>query len=118
MFLGLASGLQPIELQTDATVKSIRITLAGREAAHLAQPPWRTEIDLGLELVPREVQAIAYDENGNELGRASQLLNLPRASAEVEIVLQYSGMFPTAAQLRWRNLEHADPDSAGITFDG
>ena len=59
MFLGLASGLQPIELQTDATVKSIRITLAGREAAHLAQPPWRTEIDLGLELVPREVQRVA-----------------------------------------------------------
>ena len=118
MFLGLASGLQPIELQTDAAVKSIRIILAGREVARLSQPPWRTEIDLGLELVPREIQAIAYDEKDNELGRAWQFLNLPRASAEIEIVLQYSGMFPSAAQLHWRNLEHADPESAVMTFDG
>jgi hypothetical protein len=118
MFLGLASGLQPIELQTDATVKSIRLTLAGREIARFAQPPWRGEIDLGSELVPRQLEAIAYDENGNEVGRASQFLNLPRANAEVEIVLHYSGMFPSAAQLRWRNLEHAEPSNVAMTFDG
>ena len=118
VFLGLVSGKQGVELRTDPIIASIRITLAGKEIARVTQPPWRTEIDLGQELVPRELQAVGYDGSGKEIGRTSQVLNLPRDSAEVDIDLLRSGSFPDAAQLRWRNLEYASPKSATVTFDG
>ena len=118
LFLGIASGKQPVDLQADATVKSIRILLAGKDVALLTRSPWHAEIDLGLELIPRELEAIGYDENNNEVGRASQIFNLPRPGAEVEIALQYGEALPTAAQLHWRNLEYSNPKSAKITFDG
>jgi hypothetical protein len=118
LFLGLVSGKQDVELRADSSIASIRIMLAGQEIARVTQPPWRTEIDLGRELVPRELQAIGYDATGKEVGRASQALNVPHESAEVDIELQRSGAFPDGAQLRWRNLEYASPKSATVTFDG
>jgi len=107
-----------VELRADREVASIRITLAGQEVARLTQPPWRTELDLGNELVPRELRASGYDANGNEIARTSEFLNLPHESAEVDIELRRSGAFPDAAQLRWRNLEFSNPKSALVTFDG
>ena len=113
LFLGLVSGKQMVQLHADAAVKSIRILLAGQEVARLTQPPWRQEIDLGPELVPRELAAIGYDDKGEEIGRATQVLNLPRPPAEVELVRQ--GDF---VQLRWSNVEYKPPRSAKVTFDG
>jgi hypothetical protein len=113
LFLGIVSGKQGIELQGDTNIASIRLVLAGQEIARLTQPPWRTEIDLGSNLVPRELEAIGYDAKGNEVGRASQVLNLPKPAAEVQIVLGEDGV-----QLRWTNLEYAKPKSASVTFDG
>src|SRR5438128_11139684 len=115
MFLGLAAGRQPIELQVDSDVKALRVFVGEREVAHLTQPPWRAEIDLGPELIPREVLAIAYDEHGTEIGRASQFLNLPRANTEVENTLQYNGIFPSAAQPCRHNLQHAHLERELIT---
>lgn len=113
LFLGIVSGKQWIELQADANVASIRITLAGQEIARLTLPPWRSEIDLGGELVPRELQAIGFDANGAEVARVSQVLNLPHANADVQIVPADRGV-----QLRWTNLEFAAPKSAEVRFDG
>ena len=113
LFLGIVSAKQGIELQADPGIASIRLLLAGQEIARLTQPPWRTEIDLGSNLVPRELEAIGYDANGHEAGRASQVLNLPRPAAEVQIVLGEDGV-----QLRWINVEYAKPKSASVTFDG
>ena len=118
LFLGIVSGKQAVELRADKEVASIRITLAGQEVARLTQPPWRTALDLGSELVPRELRASGYDANGNEIAQTSEFLNLPHESAEVDIELRRSGAFPEAAQLRWRNLEFSSPKSALVTFDG
>src|SRR5207248_10787863 len=82
LFLGIVAGKQGIEMQADPSIASIRLTLAGQEIARLTQPPWRTEIDVGSNLVPRELEAIGYDAKGNEVGRASQVLNLPRPRSE------------------------------------
>src|SRR5207237_8115321 len=88
LFLGLASGLQPIDPQTDATVRSIRVLVDGREIAALTKPPWHFVFDFGPQLDPREVEAIAFDEDGNEIGRTPQVINLPRPPAELEIALE------------------------------
>ena len=118
LFLGIVSGKQVVQLRADASVAFVRITVAGAEVARLTQAPWRVEIDLGPELVPRELQAIGYDVNGSEVGRASQFLNLPHEYAEVDIELLRIGAFPDGAQLRWHNLEYVGPKSAVVTFDG
>ena len=113
LFLGIVSGKQVIQLQADPEIASIRVVLAGQEIARLTQPPWRVDADLGPELVPRELEAIGYDAKGDEVARASQILNLPKPLAEVQIVPAQGGV-----QLHWSNVEYAKPKSALVTFDG
>ena len=117
LFLGLAAGMQSVDVQTDPAVKALRILLDGREVAALTQPPWHAVIDFGRELDPRPLEAIGFDEKGNEIGRATQFLNLPRKTAELEIVLQSGRIGPTGADLRWQHLQFKDPKSATISFD-
>jgi hypothetical protein len=117
LFLGLAAGMQSVDLQTDAAVKSLRILLDGREVAALTQPPWHAVIDFGRQLDPRPLEAIAFDEKGNEIGRATQVLNLPRSPAELEIVLQSGGIGPKGADLRWQHLQFKEPKSATLSID-
>jgi hypothetical protein len=117
LFLGLAAGMQSVDVQTDPAVKALRILLDGREVAALTQPPWHAVIDFGRELEPRPLEAIGFDEKGNEIGRATQFLNLPRATAELEIVLQSGGIGPKGADLRWQHLQFKQPKSATISFD-
>jgi len=115
LFLGLVSGQGPIDLHVDDAIKSVRIVVDGREVTTLTQPPWHAVLDFGKEIVPRELVAIGYDAGGNEVARTAQILNLPRPTAEFEIVLERSH---TAASLRWRHLTNARPKSAILTLDG
>ena len=117
LFLGLAAGKQSVDVQTDPAVKTLRILLDGREIAALTQPPWHTVVDFGQQLDPRPLEAIGFDEKGNEIGRATQVLNLPRKTAELEIVLQSDGIGPRGADLRWQHLQFKEPKSAQILFD-
>src|SRR5262249_52442628 len=118
LFLGIAAGLQSIEVQTGSEVKSVRMFLSGREIAALTQPPWHASIDFGRELDPRTLEAVGYDEEGNEVGRGARSLSLPRGSAEIEIALQSGQIGPTAADLRWEHIQFKPPKSALMFFDG
>ena len=115
LFLGLVSGPQPIDLHVDGAIKSVRILVDGREVRTLSQPPWHAVLDFGKDIVPRELVAVGYDSNGNEAGRAVQILNIPRPTAEFEIVLERGN---AAATLRWRHLTNARPTRATMTVDG
>ena len=118
LFLGIAAGLQSIDVQTDSAVKTVRMFLSGREVAILTQPPWHATLDFGRELDPRALEAIGYDEKGNEVGRATQILNLPRGDAEIEIALQSGQIGPVAADLRWEHVQFKSPKKAEMFFDG
>jgi len=118
LFLGLVSGVHPLEMHATPAVKSIRITLGEREIASLVQPPWRTKIDLGPELVPQELTAIGYDDNGKEIGRATQVLNLPRSFADLSILVKRENETPVAVEVIGRHLELAAPKSAKVILDG
>src|SRR5947209_7351042 len=83
LFLGIAAGPQPVTLQVIGPVRTVRLLLGGREVAALTSPPWRALIDFGAELTPRELTAIGFDEHGTEVARATQILNLPRPTAEL-----------------------------------
>src|SRR5207244_12935392 len=87
LYLGLVSGKQPLALKVDANVKSVRIVIDGTPLATLIEPPWRAEIDFGPALLPHEVDAVGLDAGGKEIARALQFVNVPRPSAEAEIVV-------------------------------
>ncbi len=115
LFLGLVSGPQPIDLHVDDTIKSVRLLVDGREVKTLSQPPWHAVLDFGKDIAPRELMAVGYNSNGNEVGRAVQILNVPRPTADFEIVLEHGN---AAAALRWRHLTNARPTRATMTVDG
>lgn len=114
LFLGLTSGLQRVDLHVDGPVKSVRILSGDRELARLTAPPWSVKVDLG-PLAPQELVATALDEHGNEIARASQLINLPRPTAEFEIALENDTKRVT---LRWHHLMNLRPKSAELNVDG
>lgn len=119
LFLGLIAGHQPVEVQVGSAVKSVRILVDGRAVAALTSAPWRATIDLGSILEPRDLLAIAYNSDGGEIGRASQIINLPRPLAEFTIGLQADDKgTPVAVALRWEHVLAAKPSRATISVDG
>ena len=119
LYLGLISGRQPVELHAGPEVKSIRILVDGHESAMLKAPPWRTIVDLGRAIEPRGLIAVAYDRDGDEIGRTSQTINLPRPSAELTLTLQSDEKgAPVSIALRWEHVFAAKPSRATASIDG
>lgn len=119
LYLGLIAGRQPVELQVGPEVKSVRILVDGRESAVLKAAPWSAIVDLGPAFEPRELVAVAYDRDGDEAGRISQIINLPRPPAELTIGLQTDDKgVPISAALRWEHVRAAKPSGATISIDG
>jgi hypothetical protein len=119
LYLGLIAGPQTIRVQVSPEVKSVRILIDGREAAAIKAAPWSAVVDLGSSFEPRELVAVAYGRDGGETGRTSQIINLPRPTAELTIDLETSDQkVPVAATLRWEHVFAAKPTSATITIDG
>ena len=99
LFLGIVAGRTTVTLQVSGPVKTVRMLVGGRQAAVLTQPPWRATVDLGTELTPRELTAVGFDANGDEIARATQVLNLPRPVAEFDIMIDKGRV-----SLPWRHL--------------
>jgi len=118
LFLGLITGVQSVVLQVDASVRSVRIELGGREVARMDSAPWMAKVDFGRELVPSELTAIALDGDGKEIARVSQPINLARPAAELEIVLRGQGKQPVDAELVGRHRIHKMPKSGKLSVDG
>src|SRR4051794_32109950 len=118
LYLGLVSGKQPIALQADADVKSIRIVIDGATVATMTTSPWRGDVDFGPELQPHEIVAVALNANGGEVARASQFVNVPRPNAEIDVVLTRNAAgVPTRAKLIGRHLGQQSPTSAALKLD-
>jgi hypothetical protein len=119
LLLGLISGTYPIEVAVGGPVVSVEYLLDGAPVAGLKGPPWVARLDLGLEVLPHELTARALGADGQEIARVTQWLNVPRPSAEVEIVLE-KGMdsAPRVAQLTWQSVSGVKPASLALTLDG
>ncbi len=118
LFLGIAFGMHSVELSAGAEVARIELYIDGTRAVELA-PPWMATIDLGGEIAPHELVAVALDGTGQRLGEARQWINRGTSAAEAAFVLERdrAGQ-PTAARLVWRCLESPEPAAISVSFDG
>jgi hypothetical protein len=118
LFLGLISGPTQIDLQGGPGIRSVRIQLDGHQVAEIRNAPWSATVDFGTLAVPGELLATGYDDQGREVARVSQLVNLPRPMAEFVIVLQNNSEgVPVSAELRWEHLLGTKPAKASLTVD-
>lgn len=119
LLLGLTTGVRPIEVAVGPNVAAVELRLDGRMVATLAQAPWRTSVDLGLEPEPHELLAIGRDAAGAEVVRARQMVNMPRPPAEATLLLMPgSGGRARRARLTWLNALETPPERIAVTFDG
>jgi hypothetical protein len=118
-FLGLVAGEQNVVFEAGPSVRAIEVRVDGRRELVLKEPPWKGTIDLGAALEPREVTAVAFDAAGVEVGRETQVLNIARARAELEILLDRDAAgVPSAVRLEWRHFRSEEPKRSAIRLDG
>jgi hypothetical protein len=118
LLLGIAVGAHAVEVQVDPAASSVEFRLDGRPVASLVKPPWKTVVDLGRP-VPHELVAIARNREGAELGRAVQLVNVPRQNSEASFtLLPGTGGIGRIARLTFASALSARPESIELSFDG
>ncbi len=118
LFLWLMTGTRPVTVAVEGPVVAVEIFLDGEKIGVATPPRWTVQCDFGAALRPHELVAVALDDNGTELGRARQVVNLPRPRAEVEIVLEDgpSGT-PEAVRVMSQSVLLEEPESLVVVFD-
>lgn len=111
--LGLMTGTRAIEARVDPAVHSVEILLDGRRTDLLRGAPWRTKIDVGPELAPHELTAVARDAEGRELARDTQLLNVPRPQAEIGVMFRRD-----RADITWQHIAGLLPRKMAVKLNG
>jgi len=118
LFLGLFYGPAEIELSAAPGVARIELYVDGDLVSELTGP-WVAKLDLGPEIVPRELVAVAKDAEGRRVGEVRQWINRPRPGAEASFVVEKgsSGTGRTA-RLHWHSVTGSRPKSIRVSFDG
>lgn len=117
LFVSLTTGPQTIEVAVGPEVVAVELFLDDGSLGVLTGPPWSWKHDFGIELVPRELKAVATGAGGSPLGQARQLLNVPLARSGASLAVEGSGP-KRWAQLRWKVLEGQEPASLALQLDG
>ncbi len=123
VFLGLVLGPQSIDLAVSHEVAAVEVRLDGELLARLEGEPWTVDCDFGERLLPHRLVAVAFAEDGLEIGRSEQWINLPGPMADAGLVLDgrrpdvENGSFSTA-RLSWDSVLGTDPESIRVLFDG
>ncbi len=119
LFLWLVVDTLPVQVAVDPGVASVEIFLDEQSIGVIEGPPWQLMCDFGSTLRPHELVAVARGEDGSEVGRAEQLVNLPRSNAEVQIVFEAGAAgHPEALRVVTESGERLKPLAVFATFDG
>lgn len=118
LILGIAYGTWTVELSASPQVARVDLYVDGKLAREIA-PPWKTEVDLGHEITPREMVAVARGVDGARLGEARQWINRAKAYAEARFVLERDAAGrATRARLVWSCPTSPEPKAIDVSFDG
>ena len=119
LLLGLVAGVQTVAVAPDPAVTAVELRLDGAGVGRRTEPPWRFVVDLGADLSPHRLEAVAFGAGGDEVGRAHQWLNLPREAAEARLLLATDPRgWPVSAGVAWASLWSDRPETVDIDFDG
>ena len=119
LFLNLIVGTHPVNLSVESGVASIELRLNGDVVGRAHGEPWTVSCDFGTALKPHELVVVAFDAEGNPMGRARQVVNLPREQAEARLALSGGQPgAPTQAQLTWDSVIPMRPKEVHLSFDG
>ena len=119
LFLGLVLGVQPVVVLAGDDVVAVELLLDGRPIGRAAGPSWSLPCDFGDQVEPHLLEAVAYGDDGGELSRARQWLNLPRPAAEARVVVEPGdGGVGAVARLTWESLVSAEPRAISASLDG
>jgi len=119
LFLWLMTDVHLVQVSVDPSVVSVEIILDGNSVGVATAPRWTVGCDFGEKPRPHELVAVAYDDDGVETGRARQLVNLPRADAEVEIILEGANPdAPGVLRVIAESSERLEPLAVSVMFDG
>jgi hypothetical protein len=119
LFLWLMTDIHPVKVAVDPAVASVEIFLDGESVGFATGPKWEVMCNFGATLRPHELVAVARDEAGRELDRATQVVNLPRAAAEVEVAFEGgSPDAPDTLRVITASAERLEPLAIFVTFDG
>lgn len=119
LFLGLVAGRQEVQVAVGSTVSAVEIRLDGVLAAEATAPQWKGPIDFGKYILPHELEAIAFDRQEREVGRAQIWVNLPRSPAEAAFVVERPDQTGRQiARLTWESTRSAAPRAVRVTLDG
>ena len=119
LLLGLIVGSHAIELSVDDRVAAVELVLDGEVVARLDEAPWEASLDFGINLKPRQLIAIAYDDEGVELDRKRQEINRPRPSAEARLFLKRDDDGrPVSVRVDSQSTQDQRPTEVLVTLDG
>lgn len=119
LFLGITTGVRPVEVAVGPGIATVELRLDARAIATLEKSPWKATADFGPEPAPHELVAVGRDAAGAEIARARQMVNLPRQPAEAALVLlPGSGGHGRAARLTWESALGMPPERVAVTLDG
>ncbi len=119
LLLGLVTGVVELEVSVLDDAARVEIHLDSQVVATRTEKPWVFECDLGPELAPHELEAIAFDSRGREIDRAHQWVNLQQRPAEAAMILSGGSKGkPDAVSLVWQSLGQRMPQSIEMHLDG
>lgn len=118
ILLGLVHGPVSVTLSAGPEVARVELLVDGAKAAEL-RPPWEARLDLGSEIAPHELVAVAYASDGRRLGETRQWINRARPQAEASFALERNrDGRAVAARLVWKCISAPEPKSVAVTLDG
>lgn len=119
LILSLHVGILPVEVAVTGPLAKLEMHLDGQMVGERTSPPWTFDVDLGHNLIPHRLEAIAFDDQGQEIERASQWVNYARQSLEASLVLESSGMTqPTRGRVIWSAADNSQPIKIELRYDG
>ena len=119
LFLGLITGIHPVEVAVAKPVVAVELRLDGRTVGVMRQAPWNIPCDFGKTLRPHRIEVVALDAAGTALASSDQWVNMPRRDAEAEIVLTRDDRgVPVEARIAWDSLQFKEPRGIEAALDG
>ena len=117
LFLGLVYGELPMALEVSDEVARVELRLDGRAVAELTAPPWQVRVDVGPDLLPHELLAVAYGAGGEQLAEETQWLNFGRELVEARLVFD-AGSDRRRVRLDSWSFDGERPQKVVVRFDG